>query len=70
MGRDPVYRRLILFETSVFFTTNEDMLDLLTRVVSDRSLGNPYFNDYYLMDYKLLRSGARRAISSRARRAA
>ncbi|MGE3807432.1 MAG: hypothetical protein AB7K24_22435 [Gemmataceae bacterium] len=62
MGREAIHRRLLLFETTDFFTTKEDMLSLLTRIVADRSLGQIYFNDYYLMDYELLGSGARRAI--------
>ena len=62
MGRDAVHRRLLLFETTGFETSEAVMLNLLTRIVADRSLGNLYFGNYYLMDYELLGSGARRAI--------
>ena len=62
MGQEAIHRRLMLFETTGFETTKEDMLSLLTRIVADRSMGQLYFGDYYLMDYELLGSGARRAI--------
>lgn len=63
MGEEAINRRLLLFETTDFTATDEQMLDLLARIVSDRALGETYFGDYYLMDYELLGSGARRAIS-------
>lgn len=62
MGEEAINDRLLLFETTAFTTTPEQMLDLLTRIVSDRSLGKVFFRDYYLMDYELVGSGARRAI--------
>lgn len=62
MGRDVVNDRLILFETTSFETTKEQMLSLLTRIIADRSLGDIYFNAPRLMDFELLGSGARKAI--------
>lgn len=62
MGKDAIHRRLILFETTEFVTSEEQMQSLLTRVIADRSLGMVYFGNYYLMDYELLGGGARRAV--------
>ena len=62
MGKEAIHKRLLLFETTDFVTTREQMLSLLTRIIADRTLGKVYFGDYYLMDYELLGSGARRAI--------
>jgi hypothetical protein len=38
------------------------MLDLLTRIVADRSVGAMFFGNYYLMDYELMGGDARAAI--------
>jgi hypothetical protein len=62
MGQEAIGDRLMLFETTQFTTTPDQMLDLLARIVSDRDLGKVFFKDYYLMDAELLGSGARRAI--------
>jgi hypothetical protein len=62
MGQEAINERLVLLETSEFTTTPEKMLDVLTRIVSDRSLGKVFFGDYYLMDTELLADPARRAI--------
>jgi hypothetical protein len=61
-GPEAINQRLMLFETTAFTTTPEDMLDLLTRIVSDRSLGAAFFGNYYLMDYELMGGDARQAI--------
>ncbi len=61
-GQHAINDRLLLFETSEFETSSEKMLDLLTRVVSDRVLGKIFFNDFYLMDYELLTTGGREAV--------
>ncbi|NQU38091.1 MAG: hypothetical protein HQ526_10925 [Actinobacteria bacterium] len=61
-GEHAINDRLVLFETSEFETTSEKMLDLLTRIVSDRVLGKIFFDDYFLMDYELLSTGGREAI--------
>lgn len=67
MGEEAINRRLLLFETTEFVTTKEQMLSLLTRIVSDRPLGTIYFDDDYLMDYELLGSGARRVIEEQCK---
>ena len=54
--------RLILIETISFTTTPEDMLDALTRVISDRSVGAVFFGNDRLMDYELMGGDGRQAI--------
>lgn len=61
-GPEAMNTRLFLFETPEFVTTPEKMLDVLIRTVSDRSVGQVFFGDYYLMDYELMGAEARRAI--------
>lgn len=62
MGKEAINDRLLLLETSEFTTTPEKMLEVMTRIVADRSLGKVFFNDYYLMDVELLSDPSRRAI--------
>jgi hypothetical protein len=66
MGREAIGERLLLFETSAFTTTPDQLFDVLCRVVSDRSLGQAFFKDYYLMDVELLGGGARKVIEKEA----
>ena len=56
--------RLMLIETVSFTTTPEDMLDSLTRIIADRSVGALVFGNYHLMDYELMGGDARKAIIS------
>ena len=53
-GPDAINSRLMLIETISFTTTPEDMLDSLTRIIADRSVGAIFFGNYYLMDYELM----------------
>jgi hypothetical protein len=53
---------LLLVETPEFETTPDKMLDVLGRIVADRSLGMVFFCDYFLMDAELLGGGGRAAI--------
>jgi hypothetical protein len=62
MGPEAINDRLFLIETTSFTTTPEDMLELLTRIVADRSVGAAFFGNYYLMDYELMGGDARQAI--------
>lgn len=62
MGADTMGDRLLLIETPEFETTEEKMLDVLGRIVADRSLGMMFFRDYFLMDVELLGGGGRAAI--------
>jgi hypothetical protein len=61
-GPDAINNRLILVETISFTTTPDDMLESLTRIIADRSVGALFFGNYYLMDYELMGGDARAAI--------
>ena len=54
--------RLLLIETISFTSTPEDMLESLTRIIADRSVGALFFNSYHLMDYELMGGDGRAAI--------
>lgn len=56
--------RLLLIETVSFTTTPEDMLTSMVRIISDRSVGGLFFNNYRLMDYELMGGDARKTIIS------
>ena len=58
--------RLFLFETPQFITTPDQMFDVLIRTVADRSVGQVFFGNYYLMDYELMGGDARAAIIAEA----
>jgi hypothetical protein len=61
-GPDAINDRLLLIETVSFTTTEADMLDSLTRIIADRSVGSLFFGNYHLMDYELMGGDARTAI--------
>ncbi len=63
-GPDAINSRLMLIETISFTTTPEDMLESLTRIIADRSVGAIFFGNYYLMDYELMGGDARKAITA------
>lgn len=63
-GKDAMNSRLFLFETSAFVTTPDQMLNVLIRTVSDRSVGQVFFGNYYLMDYELMGGDGRKAIAA------
>jgi hypothetical protein len=69
-GPDPINSRLVLIETISFTTTPEDMLEALTRIVADRSVGAAFFGNYYLMDYELMGGDARQAIIDESKKRA
>jgi hypothetical protein len=62
MGTETMGDRLLLVETPGFETTPEELLDVLGRIVADRSLGIVFFCDYFAMDAELLGGGGRAAI--------
>jgi hypothetical protein len=62
MGPEAMGDRLLLIETPEFTTTPEKMLEVLTRIVSDRGIGMVFFRDYFLMDVELLGGGGRKAV--------
>ncbi len=61
-GPDAINSRLMLIETISFTTTPSDMLESLTRIIADRSVGALFFGSYHLMDYELMGGDARQAI--------
>jgi hypothetical protein len=63
-GKEAMNTRLFLFETSAFVTTPDQMLDVLIRTVADRSVGQVFFDNYYLMDYELMGGDGRKAIQA------
>jgi hypothetical protein len=63
-GPDDINDRLMLIETVSFTTTTDDMLDSMTRIIADRSVGSLVFGNYHLMDYELMGGDARKAIIS------
>lgn len=63
-GPDAINDRLLLIETVSFTTTPTDMLESLTRIIADRSVGSLFFGNYHLMDYELMGGDARVAISA------
>jgi hypothetical protein len=67
-GPEAMNSRLMLFETTNFTTTPDEMLVGLTRVVADRSVGAEFFGNYYLMDYELMGGNARDAIVAETQR--
>ncbi len=63
-GPEAINSRLMLIETISFTTTPEDMLEALTRIIADRSVGALFFGNYYLMDYELMGGDGRKAITA------
>jgi hypothetical protein len=63
-GPDAINDRLLLIETVSFTTTPADMLESLTRIIADRSVGSLFFGNYHLMDYELMGGDARVAIAA------
>ncbi|TYL82372.1 hypothetical protein [Bradyrhizobium cytisi] len=61
-GPDAINTRLLLIETVSFTTTPADMLESLTRIIADRSVGALFFGNYHLMDYELMGGDGRAAI--------
>ncbi|WP_204349301.1 hypothetical protein, partial [Klebsiella pneumoniae] len=53
-GPEAINSRLILIETVSFTTTPEDMLQSLTRIVGDRTVGALFFGNGAVMDYELM----------------
>lgn len=61
-GEKAMNDRLLMLETTDFQTTPEDMMTAFARILSDRVLGQVFFNNDRLMDYELLGFGGRAAI--------
>lgn len=69
MGADAIDERLFLFETLAYTTVPDAMLEMLTRVVADRALGQVFFGDYYRMDVELVAGAVEDAIRAEAKAA-
>ncbi|MGB5831746.1 MAG: hypothetical protein WBG92_07120, partial [Thiohalocapsa sp.] len=69
MGKEAIDDRLILVGTTEFTTTEEKLLDVLSRILADRPLGKVFFRNIYLMDAELVGSAARYAIEADATKA-
>jgi hypothetical protein len=54
--------RLLLIETISFTTTPQDMLTSISRIISDRNVGQIFFGNNRVMDYELMGGDARNAI--------
>lgn len=65
-GPQAINSRLMLIETISFTTTPEDMLQSLTRIVGDRTVGALFFGNAAVMDYELMGGDARAAIAAEA----
>ncbi len=61
-GPEAINDRLLLIETISFTSTPNDMLDSVTRIIADRSVGSLFFGNYHLMDYELMGGDGRQAI--------
>ena len=59
---EDINTRLILIETVSFTSTPQDMLESLTRIIADRTVGEMFFGSRYLMDYELMGGDARDSI--------
>lgn len=68
MGEEAIDDRLILVGTTAFTTTEATLLDVLSRIIADRSLGKVFFRNYYVMDAELLGGAARHAVEVDAAR--
>lgn len=67
-GPEKINDRLMLIETISFTTTPDDMMESLTRIVADRSVGQLFFGSYHLMDFELMGGNARAAIVAESKK--
>jgi hypothetical protein len=65
---DAINSRLMLIETISFTSTPGDMLESLTRIIADRTVGSLFFGNYGVMDYELMGGDARKAILAEDKR--
>jgi hypothetical protein len=61
-GAEAINDRLMLIETMGFFTTPDEMLVSMTRIIGDRSVGQLFFGNYHVMDYELMGGDGRKTI--------
>jgi hypothetical protein len=65
-GPEAINSRLMLIETISFTTTPQDMLESLTRIIGDRTVGALFFGNSSVMDFELMGGNARDAIVTEA----
>jgi hypothetical protein len=61
-GPEAINDRLMLIETISFTTTPDELMESLTRIIGDRSVGAAFFGNYHMMDFELMGGDARAAI--------
>jgi hypothetical protein len=66
MGVAAINHRLLLVETTSFESPEADLLDVVTRIIADRAIGQIFFRDGQVMDAELLGDAAREAIEQDA----
>jgi len=66
MGADAINHRLLLVETTSFESPEADLLDVVTRIIADRAIGEIFFRAPQVMDAELLGEAAREAIEADA----
>jgi hypothetical protein len=69
-GADAINDRLILIETMSFTTTPGEMIEALTRIIADRTVGAAFFGNDRLMDFELMGGDGRAAIIAESGRRA
>lgn len=67
-GAEAINDRLMLIETMGFTTTPEEMLNSMTRIIGDRSVGELFFGHYGVMDYELMGGDGRKTIAAEMQR--
>jgi hypothetical protein len=68
MGEEKINRQLIMFETTDFRITPEELFTLYARYIRDRGLSKVFFNYEHLMSRELLNGGAWKVIASESER--
>ena len=66
MGTEALNTRLILIETTAFESPEADMLDIMTRLIADRAIGEIFFKNEHVMDVELSGDAARDIIAENA----
>ena len=65
-GPAAINDRLMLIETISFTTTPGDMMESLTRIIADRSVGALFFGNCHLIDHELIGGDSRATIIAEA----
>jgi hypothetical protein len=68
MGKDAINHRLYLFETTTFEDTDDHLINLLVRSISDNVMGETMLGNYWAMNTELLSNGGREIIIAEAKK--